>query len=40
MPNHVGLVSKLKLQKKMKEAAMRGDFATLKKLQSQLRNSK
>jgi len=40
MPNHVGLVSKLKLQKQNKQAAISGDFAKVKKLQSQLRNSK
>ena len=38
MPNHVGLVSTLRLQKQIKQAAIKGDFAKVKELQKQLKN--
>jgi hypothetical protein len=40
MPNHVNLVPRMRLIKQIKQAAVDGDFAKMKKLQSQLKNSK
>ena len=38
LPSHVGLVTKMKLQKQIKEAFIKGDMTTARKLREQLSN--
>jgi hypothetical protein len=40
MPNHVGLVPKMKLMTQIKQAALNGNFKKVQELQKQLKNIK